>query len=239
MKGLRALLILAVDTSCATASIALIEDGLIMGEYSIKNKNTHSGKLIPMINAMIELSGKTIADVDLFAAVVGPGSFTGLRIGVVTVKVMAYAAGKPVVGVKSLDALAQRGVLMNNNLICPIIDARNEQVFTRVYFNNLPITDYMAFSIQELCDLLKKEASEKNCSIWFCGDGVISYRDKIKDMLAEKYNEFPLEILLNNASSVGAIALEMYQRGDILQPEDLNPFYLRKAQAEQRREQSI
>jgi len=239
MKGLRKLIILAVDTSCATASIALIEDGVVMGEYSVNNKNTHSGKLIPMIDALIELSGKTIADVDLFAVVVGPGSFTGLRIGVVTVKMMAYAAEKPVVGIISLDALAKRGALLKDNIICPIIDARNEQVFTCVYFNGLPISEYMAFSIQELCDLLQKEASERNCNIWFCGDGVISYRDKIKDILVEKYNEFPLEIILNDASSVGSIAVEMYARGEVISPENLNPFYLRKAQAEQRREQSI
>ena len=126
------MLTLAVDTSTITASCAVAENGRILSELNIQYGKTHSQKIIPMIKTVLKMIEKDFTDIDLYAASTGPGSFTGLRIGVVTVKAMAYAHNKPVCAVPTLDALAF-SMPDFKGVITPMIDARNNQVYTALY----------------------------------------------------------------------------------------------------------
>jgi len=126
------MLTLAVDTSGLTASCAAVEDGKVVAEVSTKHGKTHSQKILPMIKTTLSLLDRDMKDVDLFAASIGPGSFTGLRIGVVTIKGLAYSLKRPAYGVPTLDALAY-SMPDFNGIISPMLDARNNQVFTAFY----------------------------------------------------------------------------------------------------------
>lgn len=150
--------ILALDTSALVAAVAVMEDDRLLAEYMLNHRKTHSQQLVAMIRevlASLELAPK---DIDVFAASTGPGSFTGLRIGVTTVKAMAYATGKPVVSVPTLDAIAYN-IPMNSFTICPVMDARNNQVYTALYDwdenGQKRITDYMGIPVSELVQLIK------------------------------------------------------------------------------------
>ena len=124
--------ILALDTSGATASVAVARDGFLTGEITLRHGKTHSQKLVPMMDSLIDMLDLKPSDIDLCAVANGPGSFTGLRIGVVTIKAFAYALNIPVVEVSTLMALAFT-LSANKGIVCPIQDARNRQVFTGIY----------------------------------------------------------------------------------------------------------
>lgn len=224
--------ILAVDTSSQVAAVAVLEDDRLLGEYSINHKKTHSQKLMPMISGLLEGLELAPADIDVFAASAGPGSFTGLRIGVAIIKAMAYATDKPVVGVPTLDALAYNLFPANGTLVCPIMDARNNQVYTAVYENaegrQLKRTGYMGIAVSELAELLKEERRR----VIFNGDAVALHRDILKDELGDMCAFAPGSALLQRAASVAQLALMRALRGEASSPFELVPFYLRKSQAE-------
>src|SRR3989339_1180270 len=151
--------ILAIDTSGIIAAVAVLDESKLLAEYILNHKKTHSVKLMPMIKEIISNLDLTLSEIDVFAASNGPGSFTGLRIGITTIKSMAYALKKPVISVPTLDALANN-INKTDNLICPIIDARNNQVFTALYEwkdkKLIKITDYMGIDIKELVNIIKQ-----------------------------------------------------------------------------------
>ena len=180
-KRIRNMVILAVDTTTEIASVACLENQKVLCEKNKRGEKSHSERLMPLICDVLACAGKKATDVDLFAVVNGPGSFTGIRIGLTAVKAMAYAANKPIVGVCSLDSLAMNGLredmvhCMEGMYVCPMIDARNQQVYTCLYkvcvatdgssqrkssqHLSTPfvscylerITEYMAVPISELC----------------------------------------------------------------------------------------
>ena len=127
------MLILALDTSGPEAGVALMRDGALIYEATAVNKLTHSVNLMPMVEEALLRAGQSVGDVSLLAAVVGPGSFTGVRIGVSAVKAMAFARQRPVIGVNALEALAH-GLVGEDRLICPIRDARAGQVYGAAFF---------------------------------------------------------------------------------------------------------
>ncbi len=225
--------ILAIDTSSMTAAVAVKEGNMVLGEYILNDGHTHSQKLIPMVMELMSGLRLKPADIDVYAASVGPGSFTGLRIGVVTIKSMAYAVKKPVVGVSTLDALAYN-LPLGDKLICPIIDARNMQVYTAIYSWDEGIfvrkSDYIALTVRELAEKLKE--TKRQCM--FCGDGVLVHKDFFKETLGEKAFFAPSNLLLQRASSVAELGLQKYVKGQYEEPFVLTPFYLRKPQAERK-----
>lgn len=227
--------ILALDTSTDVASAAISENGVIIGEYSCNKGKTHSQKIMPMIQNLLEKLDMSALDMDAFAASVGPGSFTGLRIGVTTVKAMAFAAGKPVISVPTLDALAYN-LPMVSSLICPVIDARNNQVFTAVYgFDGGSLkrhTDYLAVHINELADIISHMEGE----VIFLGDAAVKHRAFFISELGERVRIAPQNTALAKASSVAALACEAYNSGKLESCYDMVPFYLRKPQAEREKE---
>jgi len=229
--------ILALDTSTNVASVAILEDDVIIGEYSCNKGKTHSQRLMPMIQSLLEKVGLSATDMDAFSASIGPGSFTGLRIGVTTVKAMAFAAEKPVISIHTLDALAFN-LSMSKALICPIIDARNSQVFTAVYrfINNKleRLTDYLGIHINELIDIIRPMEGE----IVLLGDACAMHRDYFTTELGERLRFAPPNTALAKASSVAVLASNAFVDGKLESCYDMVPFYLRKSQAEREKENS-
>lgn len=220
--------ILAVDTSAVTASAAVMRDGLIAGQASFTNGLTHSQTIMPMVDYVLKGAGLTAADIDLFAVSNGPGSFTGLRIGVGTVKGLAYARGKDCVGVSTLKALAHN-IAPTDRLIVPIMDARRNQVYTAAYRYEggklAEVSAPEAMGIDELCGSITG-------SVIFVGDGVAPYRSKITELLGSRADFAPPQLCLQSAASVCAAALEEVP----VSPQELSVIYLRKPQAERERE---
>lgn len=224
--------ILAMDTSTNVATAAILEDYIIIGEYSCNKGKTHSQSLMPMIEALLKKTGLKADEMDAFAASVGPGSFTGLRIGVTTVKAMAFAAQKPVISVYTLDALACN-LPLSKAIICPVIDARNNQVFTALYKfageKQERLTDYLAIHINELADIIAKMDGE----VVFLGDACRMHRDFFMEKLGTRAAIAPPNAASARAASVAVLARELFLEGKLESSYDMVPFYLRKSQAEQ------
>lgn len=223
--------ILAVDTSAVTASVAVMREGVIAGQASFTNGLTHSQTLMPMVDYVLKGAGLTAADIDLFAASNGPGSFTGLRIGVGTVKGLAYACGRDCAGVSTLRALAHN-IAPTDRLIVPIMDARRGQVYTAAYRYDggavVEVSAPAAMDVEQLCSGLSE-------NVVFVGDGARPYMDKIQAMMEERAEFAPPQLRLQNAASVCAAALSETP----VPPEELSVIYLRKPQAERERDEKL
>lgn len=223
--------IFAVDTSGQVAAAAVMENGKLLGEYFLNHKKTHSQKLMPMIDKLMRDLELCPQDIDIFSASSGPGSFTGLRIGITTVKAIAYAAGKPVVSVPTLDALAYN-ICMERSLVCPIMDARNNQVYTALYKREnrvmANITKYMGIPVNKLVELIKKEKQ----NIVFVGDAVDIHGEYLEKELGGMCEFAPGNMLLQRASSVAYAAYLKALNGEVENSFEMVPFYLRKSQAE-------
>ncbi|MFZ5985730.1 MAG: tRNA (adenosine(37)-N6)-threonylcarbamoyltransferase complex dimerization subunit type 1 TsaB [Bacillota bacterium] len=223
--------ILALDTSTLVAAVAVMENEKLLGEYLINHKKTHSQKLMPMIKEILHELELDPKSVDVFAASTGPGSFTGLRIGVTTVKAMAFAAGKPVVGVPTLDAMAYN-IPMSSFTVCPIMDARNNQVYTALYEwkekTQERVTDYLGIPITELVGIIRKKGKK----VIFLGDAVEIHEEFLKSELKGDCEFAPGSLRLQRAASVAQIAYLKAKEGSLETSFEMVPFYLRKSQAE-------
>ena len=222
--------ILAVDTSSTVAAVAVSEDGVLLGEYTLNHGLTHSQRLLPMTDLLLSSLGLTIKDIDIFAASTGPGSFTGLRIGIATVKGFAFTENKPTVSVSGLEAMAYNH-LYTDYIICPLMDARAGQVYNAVYkrFRGglKTVTPPRAIEIKTVVDELK----ETKGKVLFLGDGVAPNMEALKAMgkravFAEFNNN------MQRAASIALAAWKKAKRGELVPPEELAAVYLRKSQAE-------
>lgn len=226
--------VLAVDTSSNTATVAVMEDDLLLGEYTLNHKRTHSQKIMPMIEQLLSDLELTAHDIDVFAAAVGPGSFTGLRIGVATVKALAHAAGKRVVSVGTLEALAYN-VPHTEHIIVPVMDARRNNIFTASYIWDgglKEIGEPEGITIEECI-----EACGNFLETVFVGDGAAIHKDYIAEKLGDKAI-FPHGAVQNSrASSVAAIAMERAKRGETQSYLEMKPYYIKKSQAEKELEE--
>ena len=147
--------ILAISTSSNKLSVALLEDDNVIKELNILNQKTHSEKLMPFIQELFETTHFSLDDINLIACDIGPGSFTGIRIGVATVKALSQVKNIPVVGCSSLEGLAYN--VKGYDYICSIIDARNNQVYAAIFDDNYNLTsDYFADDINNLVPIFKK-----------------------------------------------------------------------------------
>jgi len=227
--------ILAVDTSANVATAAVVSDGKLICESILNHKKTHSEKIMPMIDELLHDSETKISEIDLFAVANGPGSFTGVRIGVSTVKALAHATKKPIVGVSTLEGLAYN--LFNvDGIISPIMDARRAQVYNGVYKWEQGILKEIipprALAISECIEGFKDE--EK---VYFLGDGVEPYRAEIEEKMGKRAIFAPCTCNLQRASSIAVIAGIKAERGETEDYQSLMPFYLRKSQAEREYEE--
>lgn len=222
--------ILAMDTSTLTATVAVLNEEKLLGEFTVCNKLTHSQMIMPMLDTLLKTISISVNDIDVFATSVGPGSFTGLRIGMASIKTLAQALDKPVIGVSSLDAVAEN-FSFTDCIICPIMDARHSEVYNALYHNGKEIVKSRAVNINTLLE----ELNGKN--VVFAGDGVLTYGELIKSFENEKWMIAPPNFLLPRASSVAAAALKRAAKGDFDNTYTLNPVYLKKSQAERELEE--
>ena len=217
--------ILAIDTSTTHSSCAIMDDNNIVGDFSINQSMSHNEILLVMVDEMLKKLNIDIEDIDLFVAVTGPGSFTGIRIGVTVVKALAMALNKPIVAVNTLEALSF-GVFSDKKKI-PLIDARGERVYYGVYegINNENIVAPALLTIDELLE----EFSNKGEFV-FVGDCVNLYKDRI----LENKNFEITPACLNSCISKNAcvIGKQKFERGDISDCFSLSPEYVRLSQAQ-------
>ncbi len=216
--------ILAVDTTGSVCGAAVLQDERLLSESYTDNGLTHSETSAPMADHCLKSAGADIKDIDLFCCAIGPGSFTGIRIGVGMIKAFSHASEKPALGVNTLDALAfnMRGA---DETICPVIDARRGEVYTAAYKRGERISGYKADALDNVLEELKNEKTV------FLGDAALNYRDKIL-AASPLYRTAHPGIILQRAASVGLAALEMYKKGARGDAYSLEPFYLRETQAE-------
>lgn len=220
--------ILAVDTATKTCSVALIDGEIPLAEITLAKNQTHSKHLMVMIESVIALSDQRISDIDCFAVTKGPGSFTGLRIGISTVKGLSLALEKSIVGVSTLDALAFQ-FSFSSLLICPLMDARKGEV----YFSKYRSTDgQLKKECEEQVVSPEKVVSNINEPCLFIGDGASTYRDIISTELGE-LAEFtqPIDHIIR-ATSVASLGLQKLIRNEVEDVATFVPVYLRKSDAE-------
>ena len=217
------MIILGMDTCSANAAVAVMNDKKLIGEFVVSNDRTHSQVIMPLVDEMLKKCGLDISDIDVFAVTVGPGSFTGLRIGMATVKTLAQFSKKPIIGVSSLDSLYENCALFDG-IVCPIIDARHGEVYNALYKDGKRITDYRVVSVDWLIEQLDRQ------KVCFCGDGVLAYGDKLKDF--EGFTVATQNISMQKASSLCIAAYKRAINNDFDDVYSLLPVYLRKSQAE-------
>lgn len=226
------MLIFSIDTCSMSSSASVVSDERMIAQFSVNHKKTHSERIMPQIEAMLEAADISINDIDAFAAAVGPGSFTGVRIGVATIKALAQAQNKPCIAVSALEGLA-KGLVSFDGIISPILDARRNQVYNALFESdgkNLNrICPDRALALDELLQELEK--TDKN--ILFTGDGLPVFKETITETLKDKAFFAPLPLVFNQAASVALIALEKLKNGETVSYSQLVPEYVRLSQAEQ------
>ncbi|MCM1496498.1 MAG: tRNA (adenosine(37)-N6)-threonylcarbamoyltransferase complex dimerization subunit type 1 TsaB [Bacteroides sp.] len=232
--------VLAMDSSGLVATAAIIEDDILRAEYTMNYKKTHSQTLLPMIDEIVKMTETDLNEIDAIAVAGGPGSFTGLRIGAATAKGLGLALEKPIVSVPTVVGLAYN-YQTSNQFICPIMDARRNQVYTGIYsFEGMRLVTYKeqcAISIEELLEELKQKAAEQDRAktIIFLGDGVPVHRDWLDEHLELPHMFAPAHLNGQRAGALGVCALEMAREGKLETPEEHRPDYLRLSQAERER----
>ena len=230
--------LLVLDSSGLVASVALLEDERLIAEYTTGNKLTHSQTLLPMLDEIIRRTTFDMEDVDAIAVAMGPGSFTGLRIGAATAKGLGLALDKPVIPVPTVDGLAYQlfGV---SSLICPMMDARRKQVYTgfyRFHGDQMEVVkEQCAQSVQDTLEQLKAYGEP----VIFLGDGVPVYRKEIEEAMGADAVFAPAHANRQRAGAVGALAEVYYRKGIWQSAAAFAPEYLRKSQAEREREERI
>lgn len=223
--------ILALDSSAAVATVAITRDGRLLAEYTLNNGNTHSETLLPMAELLLSHLGLTVSDIDLFAATTGPGSFTGVRIGVATVKGLAFGSDKPCVEVSTPEAIAEN-LRLCPGLICPVMNARRSQVYTALFRsdgeNLTRLMPDSALSIAELDELLATYGEP----VRFAGDG---YEITLRALEKTKALPVPERLRHQSAASVASVAERAYAAGRVGTDRSMAVHYLRLSQAERER----
>ena len=222
------MLILALDSSAAPASAALLEDGKILSEFYINTKQTHSQTLMPMVESVLKLTNKTLDDVTCMAVSAGPGSFSGVRIGVSCVKGLSMTRNIPCAGVSTLRAMAENARQLTG-IVCAVMDARCGQVYNALFRAEsgklTRLCDDRALPIAELLEECKT-FTEK---IYLVGDGAeLCY----KTFAAIRAELLQPQLRFQRASGVAMAAQEMIENGQTVTPDALMPIYLRLPQAE-------
>ncbi|MGL4741125.1 MAG: tRNA (adenosine(37)-N6)-threonylcarbamoyltransferase complex dimerization subunit type 1 TsaB [Sarcina sp.] len=224
------MLILCVDSSSTTATCALVNENQILAEINLNSKREHSAIVMDLIDELLQSYKLSIKDVDVFAISEGPGSFTGLRIGMASIKGLAFGTNKPCISISTLDTLAYNAIMFDG-IICPIIDALRDNVYSNLYkVENGALISISEASCIAITDLIA-ELKNKKEKIIFVGDGVAKHKERIKEDLPNAVFA-PLNALYPKASSLGEIAIKKMANGETCTPNDFNPIYLKKTQAE-------
>lgn len=231
------MIVLSIDSSTESATCAVLSDDKLLGEIILNDKKQHSVVLMPAVDNLLKNLNLTIKDIDAYVVSKGPGSFTGLRIGMSMVKGLSQGSGKPFVSISSLDALANN-MAYTNGIICPILDALRDNVYTALYsFENGSLnrqSEYLPLHIDELINLLK----EQNTPVTFIGDAVDKFKDKLMESFAA-VQFAPKHLNIVRASSLGELGYELLKNGVYDDIYTSSPIYLRKSQAEREYDKKI
>lgn len=223
--------ILGLDSSGLVASVAVVEDAELRGEYTINYKKTHSQTLLPMLDEVAKMIELDLETIDAIAVAGGPGSFTGLRIGSATAKGLGLALQKPLIHVPTVDALAYN-LVGHRDMICPLMDARRNQAYTGLYaFNGNEmqgICEQCAVGIEEIIE----KVNEQNRPVVFLGDGVPVFASFIEEHCKVPYTFAPAHMNKQRAGAVAVLGMKMLQTGKAESAAEHKPDYLRLSQAE-------
>lgn len=234
--------ILGLDSSGLVAGVAIVEDDVLLAEYTTDYKKTHSQTLLPMLDELRNMIELDMGTIDAITVASGPGSFTGLRIGSATAKGLALALDRPIVEVPTLEGLAWN-LWGTDRLVCPLMDARRNQVYAAAYefhaegegFRLVTVIEQMAVDIVEMIQKL-------NClerEVIFLGDGLPVYLPVIKEHIAVPFRLAPAGCNRQRAANIAALGAVYYAQGKTVEAAMHQPVYLRKSQAERESEQCV
>lgn len=231
--------VLAIESSAVTASVAIMSEDILTAEYTINYKKTHSQTLLPMIDEICEMTETEVSDIDYYAVSVGPGSFTGLRIGAATGKGLALATGKSMVEVPTLEGMAYN-MHGCEKLICPIMDAKRRHLYCGMYTfdgdGKLEIVkEQCLISYEELADVI----NSLNREVVFVGDGIAAAKKDLEERLLVKKTFAPPHMNTQRAASVAMAAIDRINAGLVVSADELKPDYLRPSQAERELSEKI
>lgn len=237
--------IIALDTSGLVASVAIIEDQTLIGEYNVQYKKTHSQTLLPMLDELRKMVELDLESVDAIALAAGPGSFTGLRIGSATAKGLCFAMDVPVIEIPTLDGLACN-LYGTDKLICPLMDARRNQVYTGIYefvrrqgspagYRLGCLLAQCAVSIEEIAS----KCNELGREIIFLGDGAAVFETRLAELMRVPYGFAPAHMNRQRAAAFGFLAQEYYREGKTVGADAHVPVYLRLSQAEREKRERL
>lgn len=221
--------IIAIDSSGLVATVAIATPDSVIAEYTVNYKKTHSQTLLPMLDEICRMTELELSEIDAVAVAAGPGSFTGLRIGSATAKGLALALDIPIIEVPTVDALAMNlwGI---TDVICPIMDARRDQVYTGIYDFDADgrleiLHEQFAEDIVKVSELL----NDMGRPVVFLGDGVPVYTGAIADNMHVPYRYAMPHCSRQRAGALAALALQYYEEGKVVSAAEHKPEYLRKA----------
>lgn len=226
--------VLGIDSSGMVATVAVVEDAQMLAEYTINYKKTHSQTLLPMLDEIVRMTELDLNTIDVIAVAAGPGSFTGLRIGSATAKGLGLALKKPLVSVPTLEGIAYN-FCGTEKLICPMMDARRNQVYTGIYEFEGNIlkkkADQMAVPVEAILEQLNQEGRE----VILAGDGVPVYQELIDKHLKVPYLIAPAHLNRQRAGAVAVLGMQYAKDGKTESAMEHQPDYLRLSQAERER----
>lgn len=231
--------VLALDCTAKSVSAALAEDGKLIADAFLNIQLTHSETLLPMCQQLLCNARLTLNDIDAFAVTAGPGSFTGVRIGISAVKGMAFAKKQPVYSFSATEAmaLAFKNLPGFNGIICGLMDARCNQFYNALFEvkdkKAVRITEDRIIVLNDLVNELKIKYNNKN--VIFAGDGAKLFLESAADNTLGSLA--PENLLFQRAAGI-AIAASLNEGGERVDPKSLHPLYLRKSQAEREKEQN-
>ncbi|MCR5719059.1 MAG: tRNA (adenosine(37)-N6)-threonylcarbamoyltransferase complex dimerization subunit type 1 TsaB [Lachnospiraceae bacterium] len=230
--------VLGIESSGQVAAVSIVEDNRLVGDYTINHKKTHSQTLLPMLEELKKLTELDLDTIDCVAISKGPGSFTGLRIGSGTAKGLCMGLQKPLVEVSTLQAMAYN-FWGRDELICPIMDARRNQVYTGLFSFNKTEDDYELEIILEDCAVCIEEVIQKINEIGrpvvFLGDGIFVFENVIRDQIKVPVSFAPASFNEQRASSVAVLGEKLFKEGKAIDAAMHAPEYLRLSQAERER----
>ncbi|WP_410208767.1 tRNA (adenosine(37)-N6)-threonylcarbamoyltransferase complex dimerization subunit type 1 TsaB [Fusobacterium sp.] len=224
------MLVLAIDTATKIASVSLYDDKAgILGEINLYVKVNHSNIIMTAVDNLFKMTKLSIDDVDRVAVTIGPGSFTGIRIGVSIAKGLVYGTDKKIVGINELDVIAYNAENRNETIVS-LIDARKERVYYSIYKYEgkklVRISDYRDGSLREILDNLEDE------HYVFVGDGAIAYRSLIEEKMQDRGVIFSNTGSIPRAAVAARVAIQKNENNLYM----LEPFYVNKSQAEREKE---
>lgn len=226
--------ILGLDSSGLVASVAIVEDNDLKGEYTVNYKKTHSQTLLPMLDEVAKMIELDLNSIDAIVVSGGPGSFTGLRIGSATAKGLGLALGKPLIHIPTVDALAYN-LVGSRDMVCPLMDARRNQTYTGLYRfdgNQMEIVKpQCAVGIDEIIAAV----NEIGQAVVFLGDGVAVFESYIRENCKVPFSFAPAHVNKQRAGAVAALGEIYYKEGKTETAEEHKPDYLRLSQAERER----